>query len=116
MPRLRLQRVLFGIPYFWLRSTKEVPLSARSSKARSMSRSLGSFFAALGFTRGMAVGSEMLYFSLHGGVFKCEVAMRWDSQDAIPFPVVSHFPVGYVSVVNSVVTPKRRLCDKAEEY
>ena len=97
MPRLWLQRVLFGIPYYWLRSTKEVPFSARSSKARSMSRSLGSFFAALGFARGMVVvGSEMLYFSLHGGVFKCEVAMRWDSQDAIPFPVVSHFPAGYV--------------------
>ena len=77
MPPLRLQRVHFGIPYFWLRSTEEVPFSAHPSKARSMSRSLGSFFAALGFTRGMVVvGSEILYFLLHGGVFKCEVAMH----------------------------------------
>ena len=77
MPQLRLQRVLFGIPYSWVRSTKEVPFSTRSSKAHSMSRPLGLFFAALSFTRGMVVmGSGMLYFSLYGGVFKCGVAMR----------------------------------------
>ena len=42
-PSLRLQGVLFGIPYFGLRSM-EVPLP--------ISRSLCSFFTALGFARG----------------------------------------------------------------
>ena len=39
-PPLRLQRVPFGIPYFRLESSKEVPYFARSSKVRSISRSL----------------------------------------------------------------------------
>ena len=64
-----------------------------------MSDTLSSFFAALGFIRGMVVvGSGMLNCSLFSGIFKCGVVvvLYTDSQDAIPFLVTSHFPVAHV--------------------